>query len=282
MKMMYRTSIGASPDRQEVRAFLERQGLVENAWLIRSVSYVLQRCRVWGSVVICRFRGELVGVAYIDNQRKITAEHESGGYVSGHDYDVRMDAVTSEAMEAMIEVFPSDQLGSLKIFRPMIQKYFRELPDAICRAGDLYFTVSPERFRPVTGEKVIELAADDASLFEGCERQPSWEDESEEDRIFAVVRNERAVTSTGVAPITPAIGTKRRMTVISGLYTETQYRRMGLGRQLVSHVTKMIHRDGHVPMYWTEPENAASQALARGLGYWQIGQEITCRWRKAL
>ncbi|MHA2303252.1 MAG: hypothetical protein ACXACD_20100, partial [Candidatus Thorarchaeota archaeon] len=69
--MTYRTSIGTSHDRQEVVAFLERQGLVKNAWLIRSVSDALQRCEVWESVMICQLREELVGVAYILNQRKI-------------------------------------------------------------------------------------------------------------------------------------------------------------------------------------------------------------------
>ena len=266
-------------DRQEVLAFLERQGLVENAWLIREVSDALQRCEVWESVMICRIRGELVGVANIFDQGKFPAEYRAPGFQPREDYDVRMDAVGRGAMEALIEALPTDHLVFFRSFRPMIQEYFRELPDAICSEGDPYFTVSPECFRPVAGEGVIELTAADIGLFEGCERHRSWEDKPEEAQIFAIVRDERAATSTAVVPITPAIGTKRRVMIISGLYTETQYRRMGLGRQLVSHVTEMILRDGHVPMYWTEPENTASLALAEGLGYRQIGQEISCRWR---
>jgi predicted GNAT family acetyltransferase len=55
---------------------------------------------------------------------------------------------------------------------------------------------------------------------------------------------------------------------------------MGLGKRLVSHVTEIILQDGNVPIYWTEPENIASQSLAKSLGYYQIGQKIIYRWRK--
>jgi len=92
--------------------------------------------------------------------------------------------------------------------------------------------------------------------------------------LFAIVRNERAATSTGIGPVTPAIETKRRVMVISGLYTETQYRRMGLGKQLVSHVTEMILRDGHVPMYWTEPEKPHRRRWLKDLATGRLGKRL--------
>ena len=273
-----------SPDREEILAFLERRGLAENAWLISCVFDTLQRREMSESVVICRLREELVGVAWILDRRKIPAEDTD--FNPGRDYDVRMDAVDREAVEALIEAVPTDQLGSFDIFRPMIQEYFGELRGAARMEGDLYFTVSPECFRPVAGEpvageEVVGLTAADAGLFEGCERQRRWEHMGEEHRVFGIVRDGRAATSTGVAPITPDTGTTRRGIAISGLHTETRYRRMGLGKRLVSYVTDMILREGHAPIYWTEPENTASQALAKGLGYWQVGQEIRYLWRKA-
>jgi GNAT superfamily N-acetyltransferase len=278
-------------DFENILAFLDRQGLAENAWLTGSVFAALQRSRfsgsrkagdeVWETVLTCRRRHQIVGVAYMLNQRKVPVENRAPGYDPGYDYDIEMDAEDASAVEAMIADFPSDQLGHFSIFRPLIQAYFEALPGVVRRGeGDFYFTVSLERFCSVAGEEVVKLTAADAGLFEGCERQRRWEYMGEEHRVFGIVRDGRVATSTGVAPITPARAMKRRMIAISGLYTETRYRRMGLGKRLVSYVTELILRDGHAPLYWTEPDNAASQALAQGLGYWQIAQGMRYLWRK--
>ena len=123
-----RTEQAHKSDRQEVLAFLERQGLVENAWLIMDVSSALQRCEVWESVMICRLRGELVGVAYFFDQRKIPAEDRAPGYdpdKRSYDYAVRMDAVERGVVEALVVALPTDHLGFFKIFRPIIQEYLR-------------------------------------------------------------------------------------------------------------------------------------------------------------
>jgi hypothetical protein len=273
--VMYQISIATNSEREEILAFLEKQGLVVNAWLIWDVSDALQRCVDWESVMICRFHGDLVSVAYIINQRKIP--RNPSDWKPDNDYDVHMDAVDRETVESLIDAFPTDLLGDFWVFRPMIQEYFQELPDATHNDGDLYFTVSPEHFRPVTGEKIIELTAVDAHLFEGCEKQRSREDMH---RIFAILRNDRVATSVSLGFVTPKTAIKNRVEAIMDLYTETKYRRMGLGSQLVSHVTEMILHNSHVPVYWTEPENIASQGLAKGLGYWQVGKAIFYHWRK--
>ena len=273
-------SIASHSDWKNIFAFLDKQGLAENAWLIGSVFNALQRDKVWETVLSCRRRHQLVGVAYMLHQRKVPVEDRAPGFDPGYDYGVQMDAEDASAVEAMIAAFRSHQLGRLSLFRPLIQAYFEALPGVVRREeGDLDFTVSPERFCPVAGEEVVELTEADAGLFEGCERQRNW-DYGEEHQVFGIVRDGRVATSTGVAPITPAIAMKRRVIAISGLYTETRYRRMGLGKRLVSYVTELILRDGHVPFYWTEPDNAASQALAQGLGYWQIAQQMTYLWKK--
>jgi len=251
--------------------------LLENAWFIWGVSDTLQRCTDWDSVVICRLHDDIVGVASIVDYRKIPPS--PSGSKPDNDYESRIDAVNRDAVKVLLEAFPTDALGNFQIFHPMIQEYFRELPDAKRMGGDLYFSVSAERFQPVTGESVIELTANDVGLFEGCEKERSWE--YSDSPVFAIMRDDRVAASVGVGAVIPkAAKTKRRVIAISGLYTETRYRRMGLGRQLVSHVTAKILNDGNVPIYWTEPENIASQSLAKSLGYWQIGQMITYRWRK--
>ena len=280
-------SIASRSDFEKILAFLDRQGLAENAWLIGSVFDALQRDEVWETVYVCfRRRHQVVGVAYVLYQRKVPVGDRAPGYDGpGHDYDVQMDAEDSGAVEAMIAAFPSDQLGSFCLYRPLMQAYFEALPGVVRMAPDPYFTVSPERFCSVAGEEVVELTAADAGLYEGCEYQPNWEYMWEESRVFGIVRNGRVVTSLSSTPLTPAVGSKRRrVRYIGGLYTETPYRRQGLGKRLLSYVTELILRDGHVPLYCghgrTETDTAASQALAQGLGYWQIMQRMTYLWRK--
>lgn len=277
---MRQISIASSSDQKEVLAFLEKQELIVHAWLIREVSHALQRYTDWESVVICRLHDELVGVAHIIDQRKFPEDARQPGFKPGNDYEVRMDAVDRKTVEALIEAFPIDALGEFWIFRPMIQEYLQELPNATRTDGDLYFTVSPECFRPVTGEEVIELTAADAHLFEGCEKQHLLDHDPERSRPFAIIRNSRVATSVGTFVAKPKTETKNQTTGISDLYTETQYRRMGLGKQLVSHVTEIILHDGHDPIYWTEPENTASRALAMKLGYQQVGQVMVFHWVK--
>lgn len=70
------------------------------------------------------------------------------------------------------------------------------------------------------------------------------------------------------------------MTTFGDVYTEIPYRRRGLGRRVVSHITERDLREGRVPIYWTEPDNMASQRLCMGLGYRQYGQNIKHLWRR--
>ena len=106
---MYQISIASNSEREEIFAFLEKQGSVLNAWLIWDISDALQRCEEWESVMICRLHSELVGVAYILNQRKIP--RNPSDWKPDYDYDVRMDAVDREAVEALVEAFPIGLLG---------------------------------------------------------------------------------------------------------------------------------------------------------------------------
>jgi len=276
---MYQISTASSQDREEVIAFLEKQGLLENAEFISNVFDAFQYSPEGISVLICRLCDELVGVARILEYWKIPPS--PSGFKIDYDYDAHIDAVNREAVKALLEMFPTDMLGDFPVIRPMIQEYFQELHDAKRIEGNLDFTTSSEHFRPVSGENVVELTANDVGLFEGCERQRSWEYlEYDKDQVFAIIRNNRVATSVAIGAIIPKSATKRRVIEIGGLYTETKYRHMGLGKRLISHVTEIILQDGNIPIYWAGPKNIASQSLAKSLGYYQIGQMVTYRWRK--
>ena len=58
------------------------------------------------------------------------------------------------------------------------------------------------------------------------------------------------------------------------------YRRRGLGRQVVSHVTDLVLRAGARPTYWTSAENLPSRALAKSLGYEEFAHTICYAWRR--
>lgn len=277
VKIVYQTSIASSQDHEKVIAFLEKQGLLENSWLIRSVSDAFQYNPDYISVVICQLHDELAGVAYILDYRKLPPDPARDKM--DYNCEVNIDAVNHEAFKTLLGIFPDDTRGNSQIFRPIIQECFRELPNAKGMEDDFYFTVSAKTFQPVKGENVIELTANDIGLFEGCEEPLSWE--YNRSPVFAIIRNGRVATSVVVFDVIPRIaGAKHRVIAVSGLYTETKYRRMGLGKQLVSHVTEKILNDGNLPIYWTDPKNIASQSLAKSLGYWQFGQKIIYRWGK--
>jgi len=94
---------------EDIFAFLDKQGLAENAWLIGSVFAAIQRDEVWETVYIYRRRNQIVGVAYMLNQRKVPVGDRVPGFDPGYDYEVQMDAEDASAVEAMIAAFPSDQ-----------------------------------------------------------------------------------------------------------------------------------------------------------------------------
>lgn len=43
----------------------------------------------------------------------------------------------------------------------------------------------------------------------------------------------------------------------------------------------MVFPIGNLPIYWTGPDNVASQRLCTGLGYWQYAQKVNYAWRRA-
>lgn len=271
---MYRVSVASDAERDEILSFLERRGLVENAELIADVAEPF-RGGPEARVIVCRRGRQVVGVMY-----SWPVDRRPGGWEPPNDYWLEMDAVNRQAAEALINALPSGEVGGFEVRDPVIQGYFDALPDATRRESDLYFTVSLQRFRPVAGEDIVEVTVADAGLFEGCERQPNWEHMADEWRRFAIVRSNRVATRTGVGPVTPKRERGPRVVAISGLYTETRYRRMGLAKRLVSCVTEMILRDGDLPMCWTEPDNIVSARLFRELGYWQYAQRVDYLWRR--
>lgn len=266
---MYTASTALPSDQESILGFLERRGFVYDPWLAWSVNDALGGCAAWMRVILCRRDDELAGVAAI-------SWHPQKGIEAG--YQARADAVDPEAAAALVSGFPVGASSSISLFDPVMQDYFSSLAGETRSDGDLYYTVDADRFRPVGGDEVVELSSADAGLFEGCENQPNWENESNGHRMLAIVRDGRAVTSLWSGLLPPKMPSGRWVATIGPLHTETPHRRKGLATQVVSRVTELILHEGNVPIYWTEPENVASQELCKGLGYWQYAQAARFKW----
>jgi len=266
---MYQTSIASRQDWPEVLRFLERR-LLENAWVIWCVHDALEHPQKGGRAVVCRSHGQVVAAAYISPQTFRGPGHHS----------LHMDATDTDAVGAVLETLTGGIVVEAQLFTPETKGYFDSLPGAERREEDLYFTVSADDFRPVESEEVRELTRADDGLFGGCEQRPDWEHLAEHTRVFAILRDGRVASWAQLGFMAPPAVVVPRVGAPIGLYTETPYRRQGFARRVVSHITERTLSEGHRPIYWTEPENIASQRLCKSLGYRLYAQKVFYVWRK--
>ncbi|MHB0937222.1 MAG: GNAT family N-acetyltransferase [Armatimonadota bacterium] len=262
-------------DREEIFSFFEQHGLVENAWAMMFCQYTFHAMANQyynGDVLLCRDGAVLAGVARICDYSHIPPFDRQG-------YDnIVLDAIGPKAIDCLLDALPTDESVSFSLLQPAIQVYFDSLPGFTRSASDYYYTISTEDFQPVTEEDVIEVKARDAALFDGNERAFPREFLDQnislgEKRYYAILRQGKVATCTSCSPISPA-DREHRVIAIGALETEIPYRRQGLARRLVSYLTRKILDGGHAPIYWTGPENKASQNLAMSLGYRQYALEM--------
>jgi len=267
---MDQVTVATCTDRTETLDFVEQRGLAENSLLLQSLGPAFDVTYEWGTVLLCRRAGGLTGVAH----HYRSARNPSSGY---HAY---VEAIDQAAVSALVEAFPSGMPGKLSALSTVVQSYFQALPGVAARIDDRYFTVSPETFTPVRGEPVIELTAADMALFDGCER--SRENLAlnfkfnAKSHLFAILADGKAVAAAWLGIF--ARGNHCNVQSICAIETETPYRRRGFGKRLASYLTELILRDGDVPLYWTGPDNLASQRLAASLGYRRFGTLIRYSW----
>jgi hypothetical protein len=276
---MYKVRMATPQDRTQVFDFLVKRGLLENAWLAWYFdnAFKAQEHSEWDQVwspFICCSAESILGAAFITHYRR------SSDYKGRHDYQAILDAVNAPVLCALAERLPDEELGDFFLHQPFAQGFFDSLPNAKRSGGDPYFTITPQQFRPVSGESLSLLTAADQCLFEGCEQQFDWEHRNEGSKVLAILREGRVASSLSTSPLPPADLPGPRVAGIGALHTEIPYRRQGLARRLVSYTTELVLKEGHLPMYNTEPDNIASQNLARSLGYWQYARRFSYEWRK--
>lgn len=271
---MYKTSHISSNERDEVAQFLDQQGSIANAWIMREMGFALipDASKDW-SLILCRHKGSLVGVANIFNR------YREPDFDQQHYYEIRLEAVDHAALAALVKALPSGKPTLFRITNPHIQEYFSRLENTKQNAHYLYFSAQPENFRGVHHEGVIEIDRTKEDLFRGCDEQPSWKAfeyvaTHEGTRMFAILREGKVAVHASTTPFSSDAVGIRKIRSIGGLYTEMKYRRIGLAAQLVSYITEVVFDYGDLPLYLTDPDNIASQRLAKKLGYQFCAQEM--------
>lgn len=252
-------------DKGKLLDFLDMRGLAENVWLAWSISCALHSDGDFWRTLICEDKGRIAGVACISWGPGGPAEH----------CQIRLDAEDQDALLMLVDAFPKSQSQRVSILKSEVQLYMNGVHGFQRKDGDPYFTVNSEQFKPIISGlgKIVQVTEDMRHLFDGCESQPEWEYLAPETQIDACVVGDRVVSSVSTSQLTPVLSSGRQAVSVGALYTQTEFRRGGYARELVSHVTQRILSAGCLPIYWTEQENTASQALCKTLGYRQYSLE---------
>jgi ribosomal protein S18 acetylase RimI-like enzyme len=259
------------PELRQVVDFLENHALEENAWLIWSVYDRMRFPADWCKILVCRRGEDIVGAA------EVLTEPQGP---NPQDLMMGLDAVDSDAARAIVDSLPSGRTIRINTYSRIVQEYLDSIPGIERSQTDYFYTVSPDQFRAVDGDEVVELTPADAHLFDGLEQQPHWENADHGGRIFAIIKDGIPTASLWTGTLINERITTRRTATICAVYVESAYRERGLGKRLVSHVTGLILADSDTPLYWTSPDNIASQSLCRSLGYHQYATNVRYVWRK--
>jgi|GEM_PF-2867717 len=258
-------------DQRQLLEFLEARGLAENVWLIQSVSNdAYFNDETVGQICVCKDQNRIAGVSCI-------------GWNSGRPGEkcmIRLAAEGEEAFHMLVNAFPESQSQDVIIMNTDAQHYMDCVPGYERTDEDVYFTINPEDLKPYTSssDRIIEVTEETKYLLDGCENPPKWAHKGIEDRIDAYVRDDKVVSVVATGPISPALPSGQRPMYICALYTETEFRRRGYARELIFEVTQRILSEGNLPIYWTDYDNLASQALCKSLGYHYYAQDaFYCR-----
>jgi GNAT superfamily N-acetyltransferase len=266
------TTTATADDYQQIAECLGCHGMIANALVIREVWWALRADGPGGwSVVVHRRAGDVAGVMTL--LRPYVGDN-------AYDYIGSMEADDEQAVLALLDTLPAGQVGCFNTYSPRVQAVLDHVCEVTRYPGGPRMTVREERFRPAATEGIHEITLEDAGLFAGLE-QPPWDCEGEPGgRHFVVLRDGHAVSRASWIPLMVEPVFAPPIIRITYVATDAHYRRQGLGRQVLSHVTDLVLRAGARPLYWTSVDNFPSQGLAKSLGYEEVARHVCYVWRK--
>jgi GNAT superfamily N-acetyltransferase len=227
------TATATREEYAEIADYLERHGVVANAWVIREVWWALWWDDAGGwSVVVHRRAGTIAGV--MTRRRRRKGEQPQ--------VQVSMDADDEEAVLALLDTVPAGATGHLNIHSPRVQAAMDRLPGVTRYPGGPLMTVTGERFRPVPAEGIREVTSEDAALYQSLD-EPPWDCEGEEGgRHFALIRDGEGLSRATWIPLMLEPVFSPPIIRITYVATAEAYRRQGLGKQVLSYVTTSLPR----------------------------------------
>jgi len=153
--------------------------------------------------------------------------------------------------------------------------------DQLMAGPDLKYACSADTFRPSkpSDETEVRLVerADVRGFYkhEGFRHALAYRPDSPRPDVLATVAEYKGKT-IGIAGASADCNEMWQV----GVDVIPDHRRHGVGKTLVSELTKAIIRRGKVPYYSTTVSNIQSRALATGLGYWPSWVELYAREKR--
>ena len=186
------------------------------------------------------------------------------------EYGVSVECPGADEFLALLAAGPPGRLH-VKVHDDAAARWFEAKVGLQFVKRNVYFAVSKDQLRPQSTGKERVLTRADLSHFPASTAgnpAAAKPDDDESGRIvWGVERSGQIVCSAAGGQIVKeadiCVG------AVAGLYTEEGWRCCGLATQLVSAMTETLLADNDYVLYWTAPDNVASQRVATKLGYVQ-------------
>lgn len=198
-----------------------------------------------------------------------------------YSYFVQVAASDIETIQFLLLFVPKGENARIRVTTTLAAQYLTGLPYAKKDQVDVYFMADKSTIIPVPYGEIIPMGKGHIPLFDGCE---GWAKFSlirgnySPNEIYALLRDGKVASSAIIGPIFEDPNGEKNVAGIAAFYTEEKYRRKGLGKQLISFLTELLLKKNDTVLYYTTPDNYASQNLARSLGYIEVFKSTDFLW----
>ena len=258
--------VNSESELQECLVYLDHQGALLNAYLANST------VRGWTTP-------DHFSLVVHAGERIAGFAHVILSCGAPFDFVVRMFADEPFSISMILSALPKG-IGYFPIHTPVMHEYFDRLCKGERRHTFINFVAERGSFLPTVPQYAVrKLTIDDEPLFAGCEGYTQNELGQPDRYVFGIVAQGRIASSVVVATVIDNSHWTKTIAGIGELHTQTVHRRKGFGRTLISFVTQQLLQDHDAVLYYTTPDNTASQRLIAPLGYTRLSESVDYQFR---